>query len=265
MAILLGLCLVRNQRTASGLVALLVLTLFVDVATNTYVHVKSRWARCYSLDETPAEDGVGLKVVRTDIHTGYYTEFLISYRSLVELREAGLEPNGIPYLRVFAKVHPLESAAAERKIIEQLGGYEKYDSLGIKDADSADLADFLNSSKNLPLSQVTVNSVKRTYNTFAIELTSTEKCVLFIRDGYSPYWSVKINGAPVKLHRALVNFKALAIPQGTSKVLLKFTPPGIPWISFLSLLAFWGSAMAWCVQAFVANRRTAKPKALSTP
>jgi hypothetical protein len=260
-ATFLGLCMVRTHRAIVGLITVLLLALFVDVATNTYVQTKSRWPKAYALDETPADDNVGLRYFRTDIHTGYYTEFLVSYKSLVELNNAGLNAAAIPYLKVFTKAHNFESAAAERKLIEQAGGYERYDSLGIRSASGGtnELAEYLNPTNSLGQPKVTVDRARRTYNSLSFEVTASEKCLVFIRDAYSPYWTARVNGSPKPLYRALSNFKALSIPRGTSQVLLTFTPRGISWLLPLALSVFWGTVIAGGWLVFRRKRRGSSP------
>lgn len=236
-ALFLSLWRATTRKTTNAIVSALLLVLFVDVATVGYWHLRIYWPRAESPDETAADDNVGLRTMRSN----YYTENLISYQSRLDLVHMGLNLEGLPGFRGFTAAHSIKSLEEERGLLVQPGGPEEYTSLGVKTGDSVDpsMARFLKPDAPGTNVAIDVSEFKRTYNQLHFELKASDECVLFLRDAYSPYWKARINGAPTPVYRALVCFKCLVIPKGTSTVNLDFSPPTVNWLLPLAMGVFW--------------------------
>jgi membrane protein YfhO len=74
---------------------------------------------------------------------------------------------------------------------------------------------------------------------------------LVMADNYAPGWHVTVNGRDAKLLRANYTLRAVAIPAGRSRVVLRYRPPGfslglaISGLTIVALVAFAVSAR-WC-------------------
>ena len=79
-----------------------------------------------------------------------------------------------------------------------------------------------------------VNLEKKTYNEFQFRVTTDRAALFFLRDGFSPYWKAWVNDKPVDIWRAYYNFKAIALPEGSSFVRFRFTPTGMGLSLFLA-------------------------------
>ena len=63
------------------------------------------------------------------------------------------------------------------------------------------------------------------YNTLRLNVSTTKSGILYWSDGYDNKWHVYINGREAPLYRANVNFKAVAIPAGSSHVKFIYRHP----------------------------------------
>jgi hypothetical protein len=256
LVIVIGLLNAKTFRVAYYLVGVLIGALLIDVASVNYFQVQSYWPQAVVVDDTPSDDGVGLKYMRAD----YYTETLISLKSLIDLERAGINLNALPFLRVFVQAHRMESLDSERKLLEAGGSFEKYNSLGLQGTNSedADLADFFKADGTPATPKVLLSSFTRTYDQLVFGLSADQRCLLFVRDGYSPYWRVSVNGVDRKIYRALANFKCVIVPEGNSKIVFNFSPPIIPWALPLAYFAFWVTFLLFSFCLYIRPRLTSQ-------
>jgi len=95
-----------------------------------------------------------------------------------------------------------------------------------------------------------VEIVSQSYNDLNLRVTSPEAAALFVRDGYSPYWKIKVAGASVPFEKADGIFKLFAVPAGTSEIHMRFSPPAVGW----ALLLAYTQLLALAVLAFSSAR-----------
>jgi hypothetical protein len=246
LAIFIALARTSNARTSAGLISIVVILLFVDVSTCSHLYLRTYWVKAEAVDETPAPDNVGLREIRSDD----YTQTLISYKPLMDLLKAGINPGIIPVLKGFSAAHPIVSLDTERNLLGAGAGSDQYNSLGLasESANDPNLAGFLKADAigtNVP---VQITSFHRTYNELHLDVSASDRCLLFLRDAYSKYWHAQVNGANTPVYRALSNFKCLVVPQGSSTVILKFSPLGLPWLLPLAIIVFWFTVVYLCLR-----------------
>jgi len=261
LVLFIALSRATTRRTVNALVGAVLLVLFVDMSTVSYLYLRIYWPKASSPDETPALGDVGLKNMRPD----YYTETLISHQSLLDLLRAGINPGAFPGMKAFSAAHTIGSLEEERQLLGPPGSFDQYNSLGIGAAGAADpaLSRFL--AAGTPTTSVTVDvtDFSRTYNQLHFGLNASDEGLLFIRDAYSPYWHARVNGQPKPVYRALSNFKCVVIPKGTSTLDLDFIPPLVSWLLPLSIVVFWGTMLYLGWQAVVVMRQKSRPASAS--
>jgi hypothetical protein len=87
--------------------------------------------------------------------------------------------------------------------------------------------------------------VARSYNAIQLRVRASRPSLVFVKDGWSPYWRASVNGAETDVLPALGAFKAVAVPAGASAVRLRFAPPwvGAAWLASYALLVGIGLAV----------------------
>jgi len=80
----------------------------------------------------------------------------------------------------------------------------------------------------------------------------TRPCVLIVRDAVAPGWTAEVDGRPTELGRADILFRAVALPAGAQRVVMRYESPGLA-------LGVSVSALAWLamVVAFALRKRLA--------
>jgi hypothetical protein len=95
------------------------------------------------------------------------------------------------------------------------------------------------------------------HDDFELSVTAAESGMLYYADGYDSWWQASINGARTPVYRANVNFKAIALPPGTSTV--RFTYRHTPMLA--ALWIFYGTLsvalLAALLSAALARRGSA--------
>jgi hypothetical protein len=241
LVLFIALSRATTRRTVNALVGAVLLVMFVDVSTVSYLYLRIYWPKASSPDETPALGDVGLKNLRPN----YYTETLISYQSLLDLLRAGISPGAFPGMKAFSAAHAIGSLEDERQLLGPPGSFDQYNSLGVQAADPADpaLSRFLTAGTPATSVSLEVTDFSRTYNQLHVKLNTSDECLLFIRDAYSPYWNARVNGQPRPVYRALSNFKCVVVPRGASTLDLDFSPPLVRWLLPLAIIVFWGTML----------------------
>jgi hypothetical protein len=62
------------------------------------------------------------------------------------------------------------------------------------------------------------------YNELLVSFTAPADGFLYWADGYSPHWHAEVDGTPVPVLRANINFKAIPVPRGTHQARFVFQP-----------------------------------------
>ena len=227
---------------------MLLLLTFVDVSTFAFFHMRTvhqtMGPKVVSRTERTAAGYVGLETTGTFLR-GDYAEHILMYRPLYEMTIGKFDYYGLPRFKLFGAAHldsdlVLKNAVArEKQDIENLS-FSKYESL-VLNAETKDVPEYQAFLNARPAAvQGAVEVVSQTYNSMVLKVNSGAQALLFIRDGYSPYWKINVNQQPVPVAPALFNFKAIPVPTGESVVEMRFDPPGIRWAICLSYLVLLG-------------------------
>ncbi|NLT23709.1 MAG: hypothetical protein GXX82_11740 [Syntrophorhabdus sp.] len=213
----------RNAITGMFLVLVL-----CDVSTMAHMHVRQvmnphfpRMGAASRFDaQNPDRIGVSFRVANGQADT------TLSLSSLMDLQQKGITLDKLPRYALFGNAHVSKdvsktdfekatrgsSLALEREVPEMASVSDRRLDPGPERA--AVFAD----------GKVEEN---RTYSSVNLNVSTDGTALLFIRDGYHPYWKATVNGKDAMIFRALKNFKAVVVPAGVSVVRLTFRPPGI--------------------------------------
>jgi hypothetical protein len=99
----------------------------------------------------------------------------------------------------------------------------------------------------IPEGGTTVNFQSYTPTRVEIEAQSlSEDNVLVLQDSYYPGWTATVNESPVTVYRANVNFRAVPLPTGTSRVIFEYNPWWYPGVLVFGVVA-WGLTTIMCI------------------
>ncbi len=70
--------------------------------------------------------------------------------------------------------------------------------------------------------------------------------ILLLQDSYYPGWTATVNETPVTVSRANVNFRAVPLPSGASRVIFEYNPWWLPGVLIFGASA-WGGAVLMCI------------------
>jgi len=230
-------CFLLASRTRSKrwLVAAVAISL-VDVATLSFFYLRGIHGGAERVDESRTGDSIAAT-------TRLARVFML--RETKRLAEAGIAVDALPLHAVFcaatAENGPItpaqiaagfEGAPAQRRVVLRA------------DAESAPvLAAFATPPARC---DVAVGLLHGTYNELRVTLEASQPALFLVRDGYAPEWRASVNGAPVPVHRAFGAFKAVAIPAGRSRLLLRYEPPGVA----VALIAAYAVVVLAAMEAF---------------
>jgi hypothetical protein len=79
-----------------------------------------------------------------------------------------------------------------------------------------------------------------------LQVTAAAPSTLLLRDGYAPGWSAWVDGERVPLQPADGRHRAVAVPAGTSRVVVEYRPPAARAGVLISLLAAAVLVLLWC-------------------
>lgn len=235
----------RNRVQINRAVACVIALTLFDVSTNTFLYLRNLWdstlafntgwSANHIVDETPAVDGVGLRDGRD---RNYYMNVLLMYRPYYEMVRRGISVETLPLAALFPSAHPARSLESEFTQNSNRGSLP----LAVEDEANPEFAPFFHVPAAQALRGTSIRGLSHSFTKWHMEVTTPIPTLLFLRDGFSPFWKAKVNGKNVSVARAYFNFKAVAVPGGTSEVEWEFVPFGIG-----------GSAlMAYCVIVFLA-------------
>jgi len=90
---------------------------------------------------------------------------------------------------------------------------------------------------------------KYTYDTCDLKISTDNDGILYWADGYDKGWHAYVNKQEVPIYRANVNFKAIAIPKGTSYINFTYNP----FLFKAGLFVFYGTFVI-CILAMLINK-----------
>ena len=210
----------------------LLLLMFLDISTYTYLHVRSlvfNQKAAYiseNINETVPDNSLG--TINFNSHPHINANTMIMHNQFLNMKKLSFDFNILEKFKLFNSAHFNNDISDELKNITD-NGFENYKSISLSSKDILESHQFskFHNQNYLSGSSVkgSINLIYQTYNRFEINVFSDQDALLFIRDGYSPYWKASVNGKKVEIARALYNFKAIPVFKGNSEIILKFSPP----------------------------------------
>jgi hypothetical protein len=85
------------------------------------------------------------------------------------------------------------------------------------------------------------------YNSVDMKVSTDKDGILYWSDGYDSNWKAYTNGKKASIHRANINFKAIALPKGENNVRFVYKPV----LFIISLFVFYGSLIMSSFAALV--------------
>lgn len=227
----------KYNRRNIFLYAILVLT-FIDLSTFTHIHVRkfkfNKEKNFIEILEKPNPDNIGLLYTMPTFFSGS----IVVNKNLKAMQDKDFQPRKkLPKFWLFNKVHANRDMKEEISQCDEFKNI-KYLPLSEDDVSKPEFSRFLQPSGSgfRPISG-SVNILWQSYNQLELKVNSSGNGVLFIRDEYSPYWKAWVDGQRTDIARAFFNYKAVAVPEGESTVLLKFEPPYIGFSLLVSYIA----------------------------
>jgi hypothetical protein len=86
---------------------------------------------------------------------------------------------------------------------------------------------------------------------------------LLVHDTWAPGWSARVDGAGVPIHRANGTFRLVPVPEGTSRVVFEYVPPGLrpgAWLSAATLAVL----LTLLACGWLRGRRRPRPTSAAT-
>lgn len=257
VTVVMGLHLVRSCRAPSyrwrrGFAPVLLALVLVDVSTIAFIHVREyMWKPIdcpLGLFNVPyADPPPGMIEMPSDVRS-HIALTLLTLRAQRDVLVAGITPEQVaamPYLSAW------DSAKYLRPEDALTMDFGKLPFLPIAPGvpDSAALRPFLHDP---PAEKGTIEGrvAGRTYNRLELDITANRPMLLFLRDSYFPGWKATVNGQPAEIIPALWMFKAVAVPEGRSRVTFEFSQRAL------------GLSLLWCyavVAGLVAVAAMARP------
>lgn len=215
----------KNQKTIKQLLLSLIILTIVDISTISYFHVRHILeSPLRMIDETPAGDRIGM----AQSFSGEYSNSILMLRPLYEMTKAGFEPAQIPFLKLFTAAHPTQSLKTDLDYyFSGQNPYPESIALDAKAFESEDFRDFLLVSPKDKETHGQVEILRRTYSSLVVKTKSEKKALLFVRDGFSPFWQAFTKDQELPLVRALSNFKVAVVPPGENIIAFQFSPPWV--------------------------------------
>ena len=222
----------RNKLKTRRIMIGLFLLLLLDLSTYAFLHVRSiidTPGAAYinqRISEEKADDLMGTKMFNNHPHINANT--MIMYNQYLKMRRLKFEPKTIDKFRLFNAAHINENMEKEIRHIKNKG-FDGYKSLVLSPKGLSKMSNFTlfldESAKSHKDVIGHIKPIEQTYNSYEFDILADQTALFFIRDAYSPFWKAWINGEKVNIARALYNFKAVVVPEGESKVVMKFSPP----------------------------------------
>lgn len=212
-----------------GVTGLLLITL-IDVGTFNYISMRKTVETSSRVAVRPEQMAPGSTGI---MPMGDYADSILVLKPLYEMRKAGMPLSNLEKFRIYTKARLDTGDSLEQRVQRETKLFqEKSPVTGaiLLDASVADLAEFkpFLMAGDEP-ANATLSLDFQSYNELKLRVDSSKPGLLFIGDGFSPYWKAQVNGEPVPIARALFNFKAIPLPAGASQVELRFSPPLVPW------------------------------------
>jgi hypothetical protein len=91
-----------------------------------------------------------------------------------------------------------------------------------------------------PLRDGAVRVVRDDPEHIVLDVDAPVRGFLFLADQHAPGWSATVNGAPTPIVRANFAFRLIEVPQGTSRVELRYRPASVPIGAAISIVTLVG-------------------------
>lgn len=250
-----------DKRLIFGLILFFTL---IDVSSIAHLHVKKVMVSnlqqekklsgdvAYSDLQNPDHIGVVSREANNQADTDLTT------KSLLDLRREGFPLEQLPVYSLFARAHIPKTFSREDfdNILKSRSLALSEDALKSPEAKGNDFNELLKAGfeeENTLLGQYILQ--KKTYSSLYFKVNTSKPALLFVRDGYNPYWKAKVNGNNATVFRAFGHFKAVIVPKGESEVIFKFRPQGILPSLFLAYLSILFIFVLW-LREFLLTRNS---------
>jgi len=206
--------------------------IIIDLSLHTGIHskfVSSKGVR-EKIYESDSPNQVGMARVPTDPYAGR----LISYKSYLDFKNLDFQNNTVPLFKLFTSITFIDDY---QKFKKRFGNsLNRIKSLPFEKNSKEKLL-----RNNFPYSmngvglKSEIKLLSQSYNSVRAEIISNQNALLFIGQGFSPYWKIKLNQKTVVPQRVLKNFMVIHLPEGKSHLSMQFSPP---WITFLLFISY---------------------------
>jgi hypothetical protein len=254
LAVSLWLWSSPSRRLRQWAVGLLLVLTVIDVSSFAFIHVRTTietigW-RVLARNEIQEPDSVGLQKPMAMGH-GDYAEHILMHKPHWEMWKANFYDLNVPRFMLFTAARADDSSDLRERVkkekarVEQQT-FQRYDSLLIdgEDAKNPEFAPFVSAAPSGPVGgSVQITNIN--YNHLDLKVASAAEALMFVRDAYSPFWKVEVNGREVPVARALFNYKAFKIPAGDSEIRMRFSPGIGKWLALAYLILIGVSAATW--------------------
>jgi Bacterial membrane protein YfhO len=197
-----------NQMEARTALLALLLFALVDAATVAHWHVSKFLI------------GPFLKVEKREVT---YSNYLIRVRSYNQFIAQKLDPDTLPQIALFDRIHPRTEASLRGDIQLMTAGDQTQRSLAVDPTAMAYLGSQLEPASTTPEGAVAV-LLSKDFNQLWIKARVPQPMILFVRSTEFSGWKATVNGKPTQIVRALGAFTAIAIPAGLSDIYFNFYP-----------------------------------------
>ncbi|MCG6553745.1 MAG: YfhO family protein, partial [Candidatus Magnetominusculus sp. LBB02] len=224
--LLINVCIfasIRYQGATKMLIGILLFITFADVSTFVQLHMKNHvqlQKRTYDVD-SQNDNKVGLFYPSPN----EYAITMMTLKSYTELERKNIDPSHLPEFVMASAYHITDNVTAADMAMLEANSSIPLNRDGITEQE---ITASRNRLQKMPDDNLDPDAVfiSTTYNTKSISINNhTNAAVIFLDDAYHPYWKAYIEGQPVRIFRALDNYKAILVPQGRFHLKLVFSPP----------------------------------------
>jgi len=226
------------------IIGLFLLLVLCDVSTLAHLHVRTVMHPAFPRATSPNFDAQNADKIGVSHHwPNAIADTTLSSKALMTLQKKRIPINDLPQYALFKNghiSHDISSSDFENAIKKQSLAL---DAESIKSEKMSPFLDDNEDKRSIRNSEVILD--KKTYTLTQLKVKTDEEALLFIRDGYHPYWKAMINDRETKIFRSMQNFKAIIIPKGESTVRFQFSPPGISVSIAVAYLSIFAVAVMW--------------------
>ena len=246
-------------RMRKFIIYVLLVFVFVDVATFSMFHTRTiiENPKSFAPVEGPVklkrgsfgiglQEGIGATYGHILFRMRHHSEMMEMIRIADSVSFRFLPDEFIPETKVYynaiikSEKPLLEEKRLWMKRVEISQGTQDISKFMVFETASDDYVDFENLVNEVKI-------IEKTFNTVKIKVDTPKRGILFLKDGYSPYWKATVNDNMTPVARAFYNYKAIVVPEGKSIVYFQFSPPFIKQLLFIIYILFvsFGSISIW--------------------